>query len=337
MSPGKTEEPPPDRPAEFPKHLAQDSKDALVESFDAQNVSVEELTASLIKNGGCIVRNVVSAEDLALIEKDIRPWIEKDRPWAGDFFPRETRRVMGLVEKSKVFTECIPGNKNYREVCDALLTSTHESWLGQRLETSVSHPQLGNTIVFSIGPGAKRQELHRDDMISHNELTPLASYEDYVIGRDNAIGFFVAGKNTTRANGATRFIPRSHLWAKKQPPSEDLAFHAELEPGDGFMMLASAYHGGSANTTENEERLIHSCFMTKGILRQVRQHWDLEYEGFANEGTGGKSISGQLDRQRQEILDRTAADDWIPDFSPVPRLGQLGGPADGAFRGWRRA
>jgi len=67
-----------------------------------------------------------------------------------------------------------------------------------------------------------------------------------------------------------RFIPGSHLWSPETPPSEDLAFYAELEPGDGFMMLSSCYHGGSANTTKDQERLVYSCFMTKGYLRQVR-------------------------------------------------------------------
>ncbi|KAF2792441.1 phytanoyl-dioxygenase family protein [Melanomma pulvis-pyrius CBS 109.77] len=273
MSPSRTKTPPPDRPAKFPKNLADDSKATKVDSFDARTVSAADVTSSLIKNGGCVLRNVVSVTDLALIEKDIRPWIEKDRPWAGDFFPPETRRVMGLVEKSQVFTERIPGNQLFREVCDTLLTSVHESWLGQKLEASVSRPQLNNTIVFSIGPGARRQELHRDDMNWHNELPTLASHEDYEVGRDAAIGFFVAGKKTTKANGATRFIPRSHLWAKTQPPNEDLAFYAELEPGDAFIMLASAYHGGSANTTTNEERLILSCFMTKGVLRQEENQY----------------------------------------------------------------
>jgi ectoine hydroxylase-related dioxygenase (phytanoyl-CoA dioxygenase family) len=259
-----------DRPANgFPEHLAADSRAAVVDSFDARKASADEVTASLIKNGGAVLRNVVDAETLTTIEKDIRPWIEKDRPWKGDFFPPETRRVMGLVEKSQAFTESIPGNKLFRDVCDQLLTSVHESWLGQKLEKSVSKPQLNNTIVFSIGPGARRQELHRDDMNSHNELPALESPEEYKVGRDTAIGFFVAGRKTTKANGATRFIPRSHLWAKMQPPNEDLTFHAELEPGDGFIMLASAFHGGSANTTSDEERLILSCFMTKGILRQV--------------------------------------------------------------------
>lgn len=86
----------------------------------------------------------------------------------------------------------------------------------------MSRPQLNNTRVFSVGLGARRQELRRDDKIFHNEVRALRSHEDYTIGRDTSISFFVAGKKTTEANGATRFIPRSHLWAKTTPPNEDL-------------------------------------------------------------------------------------------------------------------
>lgn len=270
MSPSRLETPLPNKPPNgFPKHLAADSKAAVIESFDANTIDAETAVKSLIKNGGCILRNVVNKDDLAAIETDVRPHILKDQPWQGEFFPPETRRVTGLVQKSRTFTERVPGNPVYQEICNKLLTSVHESWLGQKPEVSVSPPQINNTIVFSIAPGARRQELHRDDMNWHNDLPPLASHHDYKIGRDCAIGLFVAGKKTTRENGATRFIPRSHLWAKTQPPSEDLTYYAELEPGDGFVMLASAYHGGSENASPDQERLVYSCFMTKGILRQV--------------------------------------------------------------------
>ena len=38
-------------------------------------------------------------------------------------------------------------------------------------------------------------------------------------------------------------------------------------------MLSSCYHGGSANTTQDEERLIFSCFMTRGWLRQEENQY----------------------------------------------------------------
>jgi hypothetical protein len=74
-------------------------------------VTTSEVVASLIKNGGCIIRNVLNSTDFAAIERDVRPHILKDQPWEGGFFPPETRRVTGLVEKSKAFTETVVGNQ----------------------------------------------------------------------------------------------------------------------------------------------------------------------------------------------------------------------------------
>ncbi|OQV06271.1 hypothetical protein CLAIMM_10866 [Cladophialophora immunda] len=55
------------------------------------------------------------------------------------------------------------------------------------------------------------------------------------------------------STATTRFIHGSHLEA------------TELEPGDGFKMLSSCYHGGSVDVTEDQERLLFSCFMCAGF------------------------------------------------------------------------
>jgi ectoine hydroxylase-related dioxygenase (phytanoyl-CoA dioxygenase family) len=247
---------------------------AEVQSFDAATVTAEEVVNALIQAGGCIVRNLLSADHVAQIEKDVRPHIEADRPWtADDIWPPETRRVMGLLDKSRTFVEAIPANTLYQTVSDKFLSDTIQAYLGDKLETETSKPQLNNTIIFSIGPGARDQVLHRDDPVHHNR-SPGITADQYEFGRDTGLGLFVAGKKTTKANGATRFIPGSHLWDRLIPPKEDLTFYAEMDPGDAFFMLSSAFHGGSANTTEDEERLVYSCFMTKGYLRQVSDVFD---------------------------------------------------------------
>ncbi|PWY93225.1 phytanoyl-CoA dioxygenase family protein [Aspergillus sclerotioniger CBS 115572] len=240
--------------------------------FYPQTANPDDVIHALIQTGGAIFRNFVPPCTLEQIETDVRPFLHADKPWTGDFFPPETRRVCGLAGKSRTFTNKVVGNALYQEVCQRLLTSTYHSYYGQKLEESISHPQLNNTIVFSIGPGARNQELHRDDMIHHNRLEAITA-EEYKVGRDLGIGLFVAGKKTTRMNGATRYIPGSHLWATETPPDEDLVVYAEMNPGDAFVMLSSCYHGGSANRTENEERLVYSCFMTKGFLRQEENQY----------------------------------------------------------------
>lgn len=161
-----------------------------------------------------------------------------------------------------------------------------------------------NTVCFSIGPGATAQPLHRDDWCYHVVARKVEVYPED-LQRDVGVGLFVAGKKATRENGCTRFIPGSHLWEHEREPEDELCAFAELEkgwyfsfffcfspfffsfflslslsfahglilPGDGFIMLASCYHGGGANTTTDEERLLYSCFMTRGWLRQEENHY----------------------------------------------------------------
>lgn len=240
--------------------------------FDATTAKVDDIIQSMIKAGGIIIRNIISSEILAHVEQDTRKHILADGEWVGDFFPKETRRVCGLAGKSRAFTNGIVGNEIFQEVANRLLSSKMGCWIGQKWEEHNSPAQLNNTIIFSINPGARAQDLHRDDMIHHN-IPKSMNVEDYKIGQDTGIGFFVAAKKSTRENGATRFIPGSHLWAHETPPEESLTVHAELAPGDGFIFFSSCYHGGSPNTTKDEERLLYSFFMTKGYLRQEENQY----------------------------------------------------------------
>ncbi|KAL6240650.1 hypothetical protein RBB50_012477 [Rhinocladiella similis] len=243
-----------------------------VSVFDAASVTSDQVVKALVNDGGCVIKNILSPSDLAAIEKNTRPYIDADKAWDGEFFPRETRRVMGLAGKSSVYMQHIVFNQIYQDVCEKILSSSYGCWVGKEWKQSISKPQLNNAAVLSIGPGARDQELHRDSMI-HHLRTKACDPSTFDLNQETGIGFFVAGKRATKANGATRFIPGSHLWDHNVPPNEDLVYYAELEAGDGFMMLASAYHGGSANTTTKEERLIYSAFMTKGYLRQEENQY----------------------------------------------------------------
>ncbi|KAF2121339.1 hypothetical protein BDV96DRAFT_594549 [Lophiotrema nucula] len=243
-----------------------------VKEFDAATATIDDLVAALKVAGGVIIRNLLAQDELDNIEKDVRPWLEKDKPWDGYAFPAETRRAYGLIGKSETFALRIVGHLLWLGVTDALLTSTLEcNWFGDKNDVSVSPPQVNNTIAFSIGPGARNQPLHRDDVVHHRCYSAVAEHE---LGRDAGIGFFVAGKRTTRANGATRFIPGSHLWDYSEGPArEEQTYYAELAPGDGFMILSGCFHGGSANTTEDQERLVYSTFSTRGWMRQEENQY----------------------------------------------------------------
>jgi ectoine hydroxylase-related dioxygenase (phytanoyl-CoA dioxygenase family) len=247
-----------------------------VPEFFGADSSVEDVVDGMKRAGGVIVRGILSRDAIDQMERDMRPSLEADIPWTAgnDFFPPSTRRAFGLMGKSRTAALDLIGNPLYQAVCDRFLTTKAYAWYGDRNEVSVSPPQVNNTIVFSVRPGQSfDQPLHRDDDIHYANRQRIEAYPDPPNSRDFGIGFFVAGTKTTRANGATRFIPGSHLEDTCQPPDEDYAVYAELNPGDGLIMLSSCYHGGSKNTTADQERLVFSCFMTRGYLRQEENQY----------------------------------------------------------------
>ncbi|ODV82735.1 hypothetical protein CANARDRAFT_204625 [[Candida] arabinofermentans NRRL YB-2248] len=239
------------------------------------DADIEDVVTAMKKAGGCIIKGVASAETLAAIDKELRPIIDADVSWDGDFFPSQTKRATGIVGHSPEAAKMLLQNRIYRETCDAFLAHNTVYYVDNEQRTGLSPPQLNNSICFSIGPGATAQPLHRDDGGHHPNYDTIEEYPEDMnnFQRDAGVGFFVAGTKATKANGATRFIPGSHLWGVSIPPKIDMVYYAEMDPGDAFMMLSSCYHGGSANTTKDERRELYSCFMTRGYLRQEENQY----------------------------------------------------------------
>jgi ectoine hydroxylase-related dioxygenase (phytanoyl-CoA dioxygenase family) len=245
-----------------------------IDSFEVTNVHPDQIVDSLRRNGGCFIRNYVRSTSIAQILSDISPYLDADVPWEGNFFPKETRRVCGLAGKSPMYMDQIIASPLFTAVSESILTTSSTSWVGDEEQTYKAGPQVNSTTVLSIGPGAKAQGLHRDDTVHHNKYAALDSAEQWAPERETAIGIFVAGTKATKANGATRFIPQSHLEASTDGPGDEKkVVYAELEPGDAFIMLASCFHGGSANTTSDETRVLFASFLTRGHLRQEENQY----------------------------------------------------------------
>ena len=163
-----------------------------VDYFNAVTVTRDEIVRSLIRAGGCIVRAMVGSEDLAQIEKDVRPLLDADKPWTGSYFPPETRRAGGLACKSPTFLKAIIQSSLYQEVCTELVTSRVKNWYGNEAFENVSAPQMNSAFAISIGPGATPQGLHRDDGNYHNQLKN--DYERRVSGRSRHFCYLVCGR-----------------------------------------------------------------------------------------------------------------------------------------------
>lgn len=234
---------------------------------------LDDIVRALCHAGGVIIEGLYSVEDMEKLESEIRPILDKDVSWEGNFFPPETRRCEVLVSRSPAAADCILGNDLLWELSRAFLEEVNWYWYGEEKQWSRAEPQLNTSIAFSVGPGAGNQPLHRDDHCHHNNMTEIDDYPIHELQkRETLLGQFFAVKKTTMENGATRFIPGSHLWGKDREPSDHLAYYAEMNPGDSFFMLGSCYHGGSANKT-NGERLVVGVFTAKGYYRQEENQY----------------------------------------------------------------
>jgi len=54
-----------------------------VKEFDAATATTGELVEALKIAGGVVVRNLLTKTEIDQIEADVRPWLEKDKPWEG--------------------------------------------------------------------------------------------------------------------------------------------------------------------------------------------------------------------------------------------------------------
>src|ERR1700685_1724668 len=96
----------------------------------------------------------------------MRPKLNEDTPWEGEFFPKETRRAYQLLGSPTCAREVVMHPLN-QETCDRFLTTKNWFWSGDKKTYAVSKPQIMNTVCFSINPGAHKQPLHRDDWCYH--------------------------------------------------------------------------------------------------------------------------------------------------------------------------
>lgn len=251
-------------------HIIRDTKEKAIPATKNDltlNVtdSIEDIIAKIEKYGGVIIKNYLSTEITDSILKDATPFLDQDKSWDGTFFPPETRKVTGMCVRSKTCAEKFLSHPLNSALSHKFLGKRNGFWIGDEIVQGYSPPQHNSTICFRIGPGAKDQVLHRDDVIHHNIHKHMDTYE---YGSDSALGSVLGLTRTTKENGATRFIPGSHMWDHWRKPEESEVVYAELEKGDCFFMLASCYHAGSANVTKSEYRAVVINFMTEGTLRQ---------------------------------------------------------------------
>jgi ectoine hydroxylase-related dioxygenase (phytanoyl-CoA dioxygenase family) len=206
--------------------------------------TTEEHLARIASDGYTIIEDAIEPELVASLRADLER-LHRElgvAPADNDFEGRHTRRVYNLLARGPVWAN-VPVHPNVLPVVEGVLDRGC-------LVSSLSS--------IAIGPGETAQPIHADD-----QLMPLAKpHAPTVCNTMWALTEF------TEANGATRIIPGTHR-ADASPdygaPYDSVA--AEMATGSVLVWHGSLWHGGGANTT-NEERIGIAMNYCAGWVRQ---------------------------------------------------------------------
>jgi hypothetical protein len=212
---------------------------------------VGEVMAIIARDGGVILTGALTREEVAQVNADLDPHMNRtdkgnfgagETNYIADFMGHKTKRLVHCVRYSKVYRERIVGNPKLAEYIAGLIPGTP------------GNHSLGASHAIEIFPGETAQDLHRD---ANTMLTLLNMY--HAGGPEMLVNTLLALTDITEEMGATRVIPRSHLWTDYEAPaSQAQTIPALLNAGDLLLYSGRMLHGGGANVTEDRSRRVIS-------------------------------------------------------------------------------
>jgi hypothetical protein len=194
---------------------------------------VEEILEVLENDGGVILSNLVSVEQLSAIEEEIEVH-QKSAPTTENsalhIIPKQTLVIPGLVGKSQTVAKLceLPVLEQLRtHILQDKFTIIREG----NVEENCIDPLLSISITLNVGYGAPRQILHRDDNV--HGIKHATKFE---LNKASQFACLIAATKTTRENGATMFIPGSHKWDdERRPLLEEVCFAGELHSYKSYL------------------------------------------------------------------------------------------------------
>lgn len=171
--------------------------------------SFEEILAIIERDGGVILTDFVSQENVDKIDEELEPYTKPivNNDSYDDFIGKKTLVIPGLVGKSDTIANILDTNETIEKLLKVILEERYPAVFEGHTEELVIDPLLSIALAFNVGHGSPRQALHRDDMVFSSKHRA-----DMKINENDGFSVFLAGTKVTRENGGTMIILGSHKW-----------------------------------------------------------------------------------------------------------------------------
>ncbi|NKB98824.1 MAG: mitomycin antibiotic biosynthesis protein [Pseudomonadales bacterium] len=191
----------------------------------------------LLEDAGCLVVNSVTNNEERTALREQLSGVMANTPVktsddTGQFYPGHTKRGTSLVAHSDIA-------RNF--VMHPMATTVCDHFLQPNCGPNCRY-QLHVSAAIEIGPGARKQVLHREE----------DAFDYFPVPRPNMIvATMWAISDFTADNGATLLVPGSHKWSAERRPEPCEVLSAEMPAGSVLFWLGGTLHGGGANLTED--------------------------------------------------------------------------------------
>lgn len=200
-----------------------------------------------------------------------------------EFYPGHTKRVTALVARSKTSRELLM-HPTLRDIVDATLLKNCERY------------QLHVATALVVGPGARKQVLHREDDV----------YEFFPVPRpDMIVASMWAMTDFTAANGATQIVPGSHRWQEGREAEPDEVLLAEMSAGDMLLWHGGTLHGAGANTSDEWRYGVFLSFSLGWLRQEENQYLDVPPQ-----------VAATLSKELRDLLGYTMHDEGLGFYDP---------------------
>ena len=207
------------------------------------------IVSAVQEDGAVILDNVLSEGFIAALREETDPYMEHTSNGEDPFAGHHTTRTGGLLVRSEKCRELIE-HHTILNPCNEFLAPYCE------------RVQLHLTQIIRIRPGETAQTIHRDRWAWGKHLSHL----------EPQFNTIWAITDFTSENGATQVVPGSTQWPDDQEIQPEQITRAEMKAGSVLVYSGSVFHGGGANTSD-QDRIGINITYALGWLRQEENQY----------------------------------------------------------------